>query len=164
MAVGSALPDTGLCWAQMPGYAVAFKTYTFEELTVGMRDSLLRTVMASTVNQFAEVSGDANPIHLSDDFAAGTRFGQRIAHGMFTASLISAVIGTRLPGPGAVYLSQTLRFLAPVRIGDVVGAVVEVAEMVEKGRRVRRDCHCLVDGKPVLEGEAWVMVPGARHT
>jgi 3-hydroxybutyryl-CoA dehydratase len=148
----------------MPGYAVAFKTYTFEELTVGMRDSLLRTVMASTVNQFAEVSGDANPIHLSDDFAAGTRFGQRIAHGMFTASLISAVIGTRLPGPGAVYLSQTLRFLAPVRIGDVVGAVVEVAEMVEKGRRVRLDCHCLVDGKPVLEGEAWVMVPGARHT
>jgi 3-hydroxybutyryl-CoA dehydratase len=161
MAIGPALPDTRLCWAQMPRDAVAFKTYTFEELTVGMRDSLLRTVMASTVNQFAEVSGDANPIHLSDDFAAGTRFGQRIAHGMFTASLISAVIGTRLPGPGAVYLSQTLRFLAPVRIGDVVGAVVEVAEMVEKGRRVRLDCHCLVDGKAVLEGEAWVMVPGA---
>ena len=126
-----------------------------------MRDTLLRTVMASTVNQFAEVSGDVNPIHLSDDFAASTRFGQRIAHGMFTASLISAVIGTRLPGPGAVYLSQTLRFLAPVKIGDVVGAVVEVAEMIEKGRRVRLDCHCLVDGKPVLEGEAWVMVPGA---
>ena len=140
-----------------------FKTYTYEELSVGMRESLLRTVMASTVNQFAEVSGDVNPIHLSDDFAATTRFGQRIAHGMFTASLISAVIGTRLPGPGAVYLSQTLRFLAPVKIGDVVGAVVEVAEMIEKGRRVRLDCQCLVDGKPVLEGEAWVMVPGAAR-
>lgn len=139
--------------------AVSLKTYTYAELSPGMRDTLMRTVMASTVNQFAEVSGDNNPIHLSDDYAASTRFGQRIAHGMFTASLISAVIGTRMPGPGAVYLSQTLKFLAPVKIGDVVVATVEVAEMVEKGRRVRLDCHCLVDGKPVLEGEAWVMVP-----
>ena len=142
---------------------MALRTFSFDELQVGMRETLLRTVMETTVNQFAEVSGDVNPIHLSDDYAATTRFGQRIAHGMFTASLISAVIGTRLPGPGAVYLSQTLRFLAPVRIGEVVAAVVEVAEMVEKGRRVRLECHCLVDGKPVLEGEAWVMVPGARR-
>lgn len=140
---------------------MAPRTFTFDELEPGMRDSLLRTVMASTVAQFAEVSGDDNPIHLSDDYAATTRFGQRIAHGMFTASLISAVIGTRLPGPGAVYLSQTLRFLAPVRIGDVVVASVQVADMVEKGRRVRLDCQCLVDGKPVLEGEAWVIVPAA---
>ncbi|PSC04602.1 acyl dehydratase [Alsobacter soli] len=138
---------------------MALRTYSFDELQVGMRETLLRTVMASTVNAFAEVSGDVNPVHLSDDYAASTRFGQRIAHGMFTASLISAVIGTRLPGPGAVYLSQTLRFLAPVKIGDVVAAVVEVAELVEKGRRVRLECQCLVDGKPVLEGEAWVMAP-----
>lgn len=139
-----------------------FRTYTYDELSPGLKDTLLRTVMASTVEQFAEISGDNNPIHLSDDFAASTRFGQRIAHGMFTASLISAVIGTRMPGPGAVYLSQTLKFLAPVKIGDVVAATVEVAEMVEKGRRVRLDCQCLVDGKPVLEGEAWVMVPPGR--
>jgi 3-hydroxybutyryl-CoA dehydratase len=124
-----------------------------------MRDTLLRTVMESTVNQFAEVSGDINPIHIDDGYAARSRFGQRIAHGMFTASLISALIGTRLPGPGAIYLSQTLTFLAPVRIGDVVAAVVEVAEMVEQGSRVRLDCQCLVDGRPVLEGEAWVKVP-----
>ena len=142
---------------------MSIRTFTFEELSLGMRESLLRTVMESTVTQFAAVSGDINPIHLSDDYAAQTRFGQRIAHGMFTASLISAVIGTRLPGPGAVYLSQTLRFLAPVKIGDVVAAVVQVAEMVEKGRRVRLECQCLVDGKPVLEGEAWVMVPGAKR-
>lgn len=141
---------------------MALTTLTYDELKPGMRDSLLRTVMASAVTQFAEVSGDDNPIHLSDDYAANTRFGQRIAHGMFTASLISAVIGTRLPGPGAVYLSQTLRFLAPVRIGDVVVATVQVAEMVEKGRRVRLDCQCLVDGKPVLEGEACVTVPAGR--
>jgi len=142
---------------------LSIRTFAFEELSVGMRETLLRTVMETTVTQFAAVSGDVNPIHLSDDYAAQTRFGQRIAHGMFTASLISAVIGTRLPGPGAVYLSQTLRFLAPVKIGDVVAAVVQVAEMVEKGRRVRLECQCLVDGKPVLEGEAWVMVPGAKR-
>ena len=142
---------------------MSIRTFAFEELSVGMRETLLRTVMETTVTQFAAVSGDVNPIHLSDDYAAQTRFGQRIAHGMFTASLISAVIGTRLPGPGAVYLSQTLRFLAPVKIGDVVAAVVQVAEMVEKGRRVRLECQCLVDGKPVLEGEAWVMVPGAKR-
>ena len=142
---------------------MSFRTYTYEELSLGMRETLLRTVMESTVTQFAAVSGDSNPIHLSDDYAVQTRFGQRIAHGMFTASLISAVIGTRLPGPGAVYLSQTLRFLAPVKIGDVVAALVQVAEMIEKGRRVRLECQCLVDGKPVLEGEAWVMVPGAKR-
>ena len=142
---------------------MSIRTFTFEELSLGMRETLLRTVMETTVTQFAAVSGDINPIHLSDDYAAQTRFGQRIAHGMFTASLISAVIGTRLPGPGAVYLSQTLRFLAPVKIGDVVAAVVQVAEMVEKGRRVRLECQCLVDGKPVLVGEAWVMVPAAKR-
>lgn len=141
---------------------MSLRTLFFEDLSLGMSETLMRTVMATTVTQFAEVSGDNNPIHLSEDYAASTRFGQRIAHGMFTASLISAVIGTRLPGPGAVYLSQTLRFLAPVRIGDVVSAVVEVAELQEKGRRVRLECHCLVDTRRVLEGEAWVMVPGRR--
>lgn len=134
-------------------------TYGYQDLALGQTASLMRTVMDSDVVGFAQVSGDRNPIHLSDDYAASTRFGQRIAHGMFTASLISAVIGTQLPGPGAVYLSQTLRFLAPVKIGDVVTAVVEVAEKIEKGRRVRLDCRCIVDSKAVLEGEAWVSVP-----
>jgi 3-hydroxybutyryl-CoA dehydratase len=142
-----------------PDFAMPMRDFAFEDLQIGMKDTLMRTIMASDVNHFAELSGDVNPIHLNEAYAAQTRFGQRIAHGMFTASLISAVIGTRMPGPGAVYLSQTLRFLAPVKIGDVVSAVVEVAELVEKGRRVRLDCHCLVDGKPVLEGEAIVMVP-----
>ena len=135
------------------------RTFTFSDLSLGQSDTLLRTVMGADVEVFASVSGDVNPIHLDETYAAGTRFGQRIAHGMFTASLISAVIGTKMPGPGAVYLSQTLRFLAPVKIGDVVAAIVTVAEKVEKGRRVRLECACLVDGKPVLEGEAWVAVP-----
>jgi 3-hydroxybutyryl-CoA dehydratase len=135
------------------------KTHAFEDLSLGQRDSLMRTVMERDVADFAEVSGDENPLHLSHDYAATTRFGQRIAHGMFTASLVSALIGTRLPGPGAVYLSQTLTFLGPVRIGDVVMARVEVVELIPERRRARLFCECLVDGKPVLEGEAWVALP-----
>ena len=136
------------------------RTFTYSDLSLGQSDTLLRTVMSTDVELFASVSGDVNPIHLDDAYAAATRFGHRIAHGMFTASLISAVIGTKMPGPGAIYISQTLRFLAPVAIGDVVAATVSVAEKIEKGRRVRLDCACLVDNKPVLEGEAWVVVPG----
>eukprot|EP01037_Dinobryon_pediforme_P033140 gene33140-38448_t len=84
--------------------APILKTYFFEDLTVGMRETIMKTVMESDVVGFAQLSGDDNPIHLSDVYAAKTRFGQRIAHGLYTASLISAILGTRLPGPGAVYL------------------------------------------------------------
>jgi 3-hydroxybutyryl-CoA dehydratase len=139
-----------------------YTVHSFEDLHVGQGESLMRTVMERDIALFAELSGDANPIHLSDTYAAGTKFGQRIAHGMLTASLVSALLGTRLPGPGAVYLSQTLTFLAPVKIGDVVIARVEVAELVAERRRARFFCECLVDGKPVLEGEAWVALPPTR--
>jgi 3-hydroxybutyryl-CoA dehydratase len=141
---------------------IAYKVHAFENLAIGQSESLMRTVVERDVSLFAELSGDANPIHLSDEFAAGTKFGQRIAHGMWTASLVSALLGTRLPGPGAVYLSQTLTFLAPVRIGDVVCARVEVVELIEERRRARLFCECLVDGKPVLEGDAWVALPPAK--
>ena len=113
------------------------RTLYFEDLSVGMRESFMKTVLASDVVGFAELSGDHNPIHLSDHFAQKTRFGGRIAHGLYTASLISAVLGMRLPGPGAVYLHQTLNFKGPVRIGDVVTISVEVVELTEKGRRCR---------------------------
>lgn len=132
----------------------------FEELTVGRRAVAMRTVVETDLDDFADVSGDANPIHLCEDFAAGTRFGQRIAHGMFTASLILALIGTKLPGPGAVYLSQSLQFSGPVRIGEVATVVVEVVELVPARRRARLHCECIIDGRGVLEGEAWVAVPG----
>ena len=131
----------------------------FEDLHVGMRESLMKTVMDSDVVGFARLSGDDNPLHLSDVYAAQTRFGQRIAHGLYTASLISAVLGTRLPGPGAVYRSQTLNFHAPVKIGDVVQVIVEVVELTEKGRLARLSCEAMVDGKTVLDGEAIVSVP-----
>jgi 3-hydroxybutyryl-CoA dehydratase len=99
----------------------------FEDLSVGMTETLNKTIDSSDVVGFAAVTGDRNPIHLSEHFAAKTPFGTRIAHGLYTASLISAVLGTRLPGPGAVYISQTLNFRAPVKIGDTVAVSVAVA-------------------------------------
>ena len=139
-----------------------FTSYFFEDLQIGQRETLMKTVMATDVVGFAQLTGDHNPIHLSDHFARKTRFGGRIAHGLYTASLISAVLGMRLPGPGAVYISQTLNFRGPVRIGDVVAVVVEVVELVAETRRCRLKCECLVDGKVVLEGEAIVMVPSNK--
>jgi len=135
------------------------KALAFEDLRVGMRETLLKTVMDTDVVGFARISGDDNPIHLCDTYAAGSRFGERIAHGLYTASLISAVLGTRLPGPGAVYRSQTLTFHAPVRIGEVVSVTVEVVELMPQGRKVRLACEATVDGRVVLDGEALVSVP-----
>lgn len=132
----------------------------FEDLSLGLTEILTKTIESSDVVGFAEVTGDRNPIHLSEHFAAKTPFGGRIAHGLYTASLISAVLGTRLPGPGAIYISQTLNFRAPVRIGDTVSVEVKVAELIEAKRRARLACTCSVGPEVVLDGEAWVKVPG----
>lgn len=141
---------------------LTLQTLLFEDLSVGMTERLSKTVASSDVVGFAEVTGDRNPIHLSEHFAAKTPFGTRIAHGLYTASLISAVLGTRLPGPGAVYISQTLNFRAPVKIGDTVEVIVAVAELVPDKRRARLTCTCVVDGETVLDGEAWVKVPSKK--
>lgn len=136
-----------------------FQTLYFEDLSVGMTETYSKTVRSSDVVGFAEITGDRNPIHLSEHFAAKTPFKGRIAHGLYTASLISAVIGTRLPGPGAIYVSQTLRFLAPVKIGDTIEAIVQVADLNEDRQRVQLLCRCKVGSTAVLEGEAIVKVP-----
>lgn len=135
------------------------RTLHFEDLSVGMKDGLSKTISSQDVVGFAEITGDRNPIHLSEHFAARTPFGTRIAHGLYTAGLISAVLGTRLPGPGAIYMSQNLRFRAPVRIGDTVDVTVEVVELVPEKHRARLSCTCAVAGEVVLEGEAVVKVP-----
>src|SRR6202011_4270274 len=135
------------------------RTLFFEDLSVGMTETLSKTVSSNDVVGFAELTGDRNPIHLSEHFAARTTFGGRIAHGLYTASLISAVLGTRLPGPGAVYVSQTLNFRAPVRIGDRVDVTVTVAELVPERQRARLTCVCKVENDIVLDGEALVKVP-----
>lgn len=134
------------------------KAYFFEDLELGMEASFAKTVTEADIIGFADVTGDKNPVHLDAEFAARTMFKQRIAHGMLTASYISAVFGMELPGPGAIYVSQTLNFKGPVRIGDEVVAKVKVAELFPAKRRARFDCVCTVNGKPVLDGEAILMI------
>ena len=136
-----------------------FETLYFEDLALGMRATIRKQVENEDVIGFAELSGDHNPIHLSEHFARKTRFGGRIVHGLYTASLISGVIGMRLPGPGAVYVSQTLNFRAPVRIGDTVEVTVVVAELFPERLRARLTCICRVKNDIVLDGEALVNVP-----
>jgi 3-hydroxybutyryl-CoA dehydratase len=138
----------------------ARRVYYFEDLELGMEASRAKAVTAADILAFAEITGDWNPVHLDADFAAKTVFREPIAHGMLTAGYISAVFGSALPGPGAIYVSQTLNFRAPVKVGDQVVASVRVMELYPAKRRVRFDCLCVVDGKAVLEGEAVLLVPG----
>ena len=137
-------------------------TIVIEDLSVGMTRELIKEVTDRDIELFAEVSTDRNPVHLDDAYAMDTIFGGRIAHGMLTAGLISAVIGEQLPGHGTVYLGQSLKFLAPVRPGDRVRAVVSVAAIDHAKRRVTLDTWCEVDGKRVLAGEATVLAPSAK--
>lgn len=131
----------------------------FDDLAVGMSASHAKTVTAEDIRLFADLSGDDNPLHLDEAFASGTVFGGRIAHGMLTASLVSAVIGTRLPGPGCIYISQSLNFRAPVRIGDEVVATVCVTDLIDARGRAILACECTVNDKTVLDGEAVIQVP-----
>ena len=133
--------------------------YFFEDLHVGMEASLIQTVSGDGVQAFAEISGDLNPIHLDEAYAKESPFRRRIAHGMLSASYISAVFGTKLPGPGCIYISQTLNFKAPVHIGDKVTATVRISSLIEHRKRAIFSCQCSVGEKSVLEGEAVIMVP-----
>ncbi|MGO8955565.1 MAG: MaoC family dehydratase [Rhodomicrobium sp.] len=131
----------------------------FEDLYVGMEASLVQIVGGDDIHAFAQVSGDINPIHLDDAYAKETPFRRRIAHGMLSAAYISAVFGTKLPGPGCVYISQTLNFRAPVHIGDHVTATVKISDLIEHRKRAIFSCQCAVGEKVVLEGEAVIMIP-----
>lgn len=133
--------------------------YFFEDLSIGMQESYVRRIGESDIQVFAALTGDTNPIHLDDEFAARTRFKERIAHGALTVSYISTVLGTKLPGPGAIYVSQSVNFRAPVHIGDEVVATVRVRELLPAKKRVLFTCDCSVDGKTVLDAEAILMVP-----
>ncbi len=130
-----------------------------EDLSLGQSAEISHTVTDADIRAFAEVSGDNNPVHLDEDYAAATAFKTRIAHGMLSAGYISAVLGTRLPGPGAIYISQSMNFKRPVRIGDEVITRATVTDINAERARVTLATVCEVAGKPVLEGEAVVMVP-----
>src|SRR5256885_13205417 len=129
-----------------------------EDLEVGMTAIHSKTVTEADVVLFAGISGDINPVHLDNDYARDTMFKGRIAHGMLTASFISTVLGTKLPGPGCIYISQNLKFRAPVRCGDTVSATATIADIVHDKKRVIMQTVCSVGDKVVLEGEAVVLV------
>ena len=133
--------------------------YEFEELRVGMSAAFAKTITEAGIVMFAGVSGDNNAIHINEEFAASTLFKGRIAHGMLSASVISAAIANKLPGPGTVYMSQSLRFRAPVRAGDTVRATVTVKEIMPEKCRVLLGTDCAVGGQVVIEGEALVALP-----
>lgn len=133
--------------------------YTFEELKVGMTAVHSRTITDTDLRNFAGVSGDTNPMHLNEEYAKTTYFKGCIVHGFLTASLLSTVIGTKLPGPGCIYVSQTLFFKAPVRVGETIYARATVTKLVPEKRRAVLETTCTVKEKVVLEGEAVVQLP-----
>ena len=130
----------------------------FEDLSVGQTASFSKTITEADILLFAAVSGDTNPVHIDAEAAAASMFKERIAHGMLSASLISTVLGTRLPGPGTIYLAQSLKFRAPVTIGQTVRATVEVTALDAARKRATLSTTCTVAGKTVVDGEATVMV------
>ena len=137
-------------------------TICIEDIEMGMTRYIRKVITDKDIERFAEISTDHNPVHLDDEYARDTIFEGRIAHGMLTAGLVSAVIGEQLPGHGTIYMSQNLKFLAPVRPGDLVHAEVKVVDIVIDKRRVKLECRCEVNGKNVLVGEAIVLAPSRK--
>jgi len=133
-------------------------SFSFEDLYIGKSASIHRTILGKDIQDFSDVSGDTNPIHIDEEFAKNTPFGGCIAHGMFSASLISAVIGTKLFGPGCIYMSQTLRFLAPVRVGETVYVMCKIKETFPEKSRVLLDTKCYVKDTVVIDGEALIKI------
>ena len=137
--------------------------YYIEELKPGMSESYSRTVTEEDIQKFGEVSGDFNPVHFDDAYARKTIFRGRIAHGLLTAGYISTVLGTKLPGAGAIFMGASIHFKAPVRIGDMVTAICTVREVIAEKKRVICDCICKVGENAVIEAEATLLVPSRRH-
>ena len=133
--------------------------YKFEDLSLGMSHETRHVITERDIELFADVSGDRNPLHMDDDYAKQTPFGQRIAHDALTASYISGILGNNLPGPGSIFIGLSMRFRRPVFIGSEVVVKVSIIELMERGNRVTLKVACEVDGKAAISGEAQVMVP-----
>ena len=139
--------------------------FTYEEIDIGQTARYSKLIEEQDIQLFAAVSGDVNPVHLDPDFAASTPFGERIAHGMLTGAIISAALAMELPGPGTIYLSQTLRFRSPVKIGDKVTVELEVTEKQDRRKIVTLDCKASnQSGKVVATGSAQVIAPEQKLT
>lgn len=138
--------------------------FTINELAIGQKKSFAKTITESDVYLFAGISGDVNPAHINEEYAKETSFGHRIAHGILSSGLISAVIGVQLPGPGTIYVSQSLNFLAPVYIGDTITATVEVKEIIkDRNRALLTTCCTNQQGIIVIKGEAVVLPPKDKN-
>ena len=133
--------------------------YFLEDLSVGMFHEKTMVVNEEKINAFAELSGDFNPVHTDAEYAAKSMFGKRIAHGALSASLISAILGNDLPGPGAIFVELNMRFRKPAFIDDEVTARAEISEINEKNGRIKMKVSCMVNGKAIIRGEAGVVVP-----
>ncbi|MEM8958796.1 MAG: MaoC family dehydratase [Pseudomonadota bacterium] len=134
-------------------------TIYLEDLHIGMSRSITKAITFDMIEKFGDVSEDRNPIHFDEEAGKASIFGDRVAHGMLSASLFSALLGERLPGHGTIYVSQTLRFMGPVKIGDEVTATVTVSDMMPERKRVTLTCEAKVDEKLVITGEAMVLAP-----
>ena len=137
--------------------SIIHPAFYIEDLKIGQTAQQSKTITETDIILFSAVSMDTNAIHIDEDYAKTTRFGTRIVHGMLTGSLISSVLANRLPGPGTIFLTQTMKFLAPVHPGATITAEVKVLEIFPEKNRVRLETTCSVGGKRVLEGEALVM-------
>ncbi len=133
--------------------------YYLDEMEVGMAAETSMVVSAEKIDTFAELSGDFNPIHVDEEFAKTTMFGGRVAHGALSASLISAILGNDLPGPGAIFVELNMRFRRPAMLGDEITARAEVKEINERTGRVKMKVSCSVNGKQIIRGNAGVVVP-----
>jgi len=133
--------------------------YFFEDLEIGMAEVFAKTITEADIMAFSGISGDTNPVHLNHEFASTTMFKERIAHGMLSASFISTVVGTKLPGPGCIYVSQSLRFKAPVKCGDTVTAICKIISKNDEKHFVTLETVCKVGDATVIDGEAVIMVP-----
>ena len=134
-------------------------TVYYEDMSVGLSEGFSHIVTEKDIGAFAAVTGDRNPVHLDEEYGKASMFGGNIAHGLYTASLFSAILGMKMPGPGTIYLGQSLKFLAPVRPHDEIKVTATVKELIDKGRRVIIDCEAKVGDTVVLTGEATVMAP-----
>ncbi|MCL6272206.1 MaoC family dehydratase [Sansalvadorimonas sp. 2012CJ34-2] len=136
-----------------------FDRFTIEDLSIGMGASYSQTITDTDIKAFAGISGDNNPVHMSDEYAENSRFKKRIAHGLMSASFFSALFGTKIPGPGCVYVSQTLNFKKPVYLNDTVTAKVTVTDIDLKRKRVFFKTECKVKARTVITGEAEIYIP-----
>jgi len=163
-AIAVADPGVGKVDANQVAPMDELHGFYIEDLSVGQTAIYAKTVTETDIVLFSGISGDLNPVHLNQEFAEGTQFEGRIAHGMLTASFLSTVIGTKLPGPGCIYISQSLKFRSPVRAGDTVQARATITEIFADKNRVAMKTVCMVGDRVVVDGEALILVPSKSQS